>query len=66
MLKEMNFRVPEDVAVAGFDNIGITRWYDPSLTTVDQPRQQMGERAMQELLRRLENSSWRDPASHSH
>jgi LacI family transcriptional regulator len=45
------------VAVVGFDNIGIARWYDPSLTTVDQPQHQMGERAMQELLKRFENPS---------
>ena len=56
-LKELNVKVPEDVAVVGFDNIGIARWYDPSLTTVDQPRHQMGERAMQELLKRFENPS---------
>ena len=45
--------------IVGFDNIGIARWYDPSLTTVDQPRHQMGERAMQELLKRFENPSAR-------
>jgi LacI family transcriptional regulator len=56
-LKELKFKVPEDVAVVGFDNIGIAQWYDPPLTTVDQPRHQLGERAMQELLKRFENSS---------
>jgi DNA-binding LacI/PurR family transcriptional regulator len=56
-LKEMNLKVPDDVAVVGFDNISIARWYDPPLTTVDQPRHQMGERAMQELLKRFENPS---------
>jgi DNA-binding LacI/PurR family transcriptional regulator len=56
-LKDLNLKVPEDVAVVGFDNIGIARWYNPSLTTVDQPRHQMGERAMQELLKRFENPS---------
>ena len=56
-LKELNLKVPEDVAVVGFDNIGIARWYDPSLTTVDQPRHQIGERAMQELLKRFQNPS---------
>ncbi len=31
-------RIPEDLAVAGFDNIGIGRFLTPSLTTVEQPR----------------------------
>ena len=48
-LKKLNFKVPDDVAAVGFDNIGIARWYNPPLTTVDQPRHQIGERAMQEF-----------------
>ena len=46
MLKELNRRVPEDIAVVGYDNIKIAEWYDPALTTVDQPHYQMGQRAM--------------------
>lgn len=53
-LKALNRRVPEDVAVVGCDNIRIAEWYDPALTTVDQPHYQMGQRAMQALLTRLE------------
>jgi LacI family repressor for deo operon, udp, cdd, tsx, nupC, and nupG len=52
-LKELRCRVPEDVAVVGYDNIAIAEWYDPALTTVDQPHYQMGERAMQAVLKRL-------------
>ena len=59
-LKELDRRVPEDVAVVGYDNIAIAEWYDPSLTTVDQPHYHMGERAMQEMLKSLENPG--DPA----
>ena len=59
-LKELNRRVPEDVAVTGFDNIDVAEWYDPALTTVDQPHYQMGQRAMQELLNRLGHPG--DPA----
>lgn len=56
-LKELDRRVPEDVAVIGYDNIAIAEWYDPSLTTVDQPHYQMGQRAMQAMLKRLEDPS---------
>lgn len=59
-LKELGLRVPEDVAVVGYDNIAIAEWYNPALTTVDQPHYQMGQQAMQAMLKRLENPS--DPA----
>ena len=59
-LKELNRRVPEDVAVVGYDNIAIAEWYDPALTTVDQPHYQMGQRAMEAMLKRLEKPG--DPA----
>jgi DNA-binding LacI/PurR family transcriptional regulator len=54
-LKELHYRVPEDVAVVGYDNIAIAEWYDPAITTVDQPHYQMGQRAMQALLKRFKN-----------
>jgi LacI family transcriptional regulator len=59
-LKELGQRVPDDVAVVGCDNLDIAEWYDPALTTVDQPHYQMGRRAMLSLLKRLENPA--DPA----
>jgi LacI family transcriptional regulator len=55
-LKELGRRVPEDVAVVGYDNIAIAEWYDPALTTVDQPHYQMGQRAMLAILESLEKS----------
>jgi DNA-binding LacI/PurR family transcriptional regulator len=32
-LKELERRVPEDVAVVGYDSIAIAEWYDPTLST---------------------------------
>jgi DNA-binding LacI/PurR family transcriptional regulator len=49
-------RVPDDVAVVGFDDIAVAGHIDPPLTTVSQPMQQLGETAADLLLRRL-----RDP-----
>jgi DNA-binding LacI/PurR family transcriptional regulator len=42
-LKELKYRVPEDVAVVGYGNIAIAEWYDPTLTTIDQPHYEMGQ-----------------------
>ncbi|MFD8642786.1 LacI family DNA-binding transcriptional regulator [Streptomyces zaomyceticus] len=44
-------RVPEDLSVVGYDDVMIARWSSPALTTVHQPLRQMGEEAVQMLLR---------------
>jgi LacI family transcriptional regulator len=46
-------RVPEQVAVVGFDDIYPGSLYHPSLTTVHQPMRQLGERAYIRLLNRI-------------
>jgi LacI family transcriptional regulator len=46
-------RVPEDVAVVGFDDVVLGRLYDPPLTTVHQPMRMLGERACARLLDRI-------------
>ncbi|WP_372347537.1 substrate-binding domain-containing protein [Streptomyces sp. KL116D] len=46
-------RVPEDVAVTGFDGIALSRLVRPALTTVRQPMRRMGEEAVELLVRRL-------------
>jgi LacI family transcriptional regulator len=54
-LKQQGKRVPEDVAVIGFDNIPIAALYDPPLTTIAQPLYEMGASAMQAILDRVRN-----------
>ena len=46
-------RVPEDVAVVGFDDIALGSLYDPTLTTVHQPMRMLGEHACARLLDRI-------------
>jgi LacI family transcriptional regulator len=46
-------RVPQDVAVVGFDDIALGNFYDPTLTTVHQPMRMLGERACHRLLDRI-------------
>jgi DNA-binding LacI/PurR family transcriptional regulator len=52
--QEAGLRVPEDISVVGFDDIRIAVHNNPSLTTVRQPLQQMGEIAARTLLNRIE------------
>lgn len=42
-------RVPEDIAVTGFDDLSTSALTSPPLTTVRQPMRELGERALQTL-----------------
>ena len=50
-LKSRGVRVPDDVAVVGFDDDPIAPLFDPSLTTVRYPMREMGEQAFRLLLK---------------
>lgn len=49
-LRDHGLSVPQDVSVAGFDDIPIVRDLTPPLTTVALPLQQLGEKAMELAL----------------
>jgi LacI family transcriptional regulator len=53
-LAEQGLRVPQDVSVLGFDDIPGAAFNSPSLTTVRQPLNRMGDTAAQCLLDRIE------------
>jgi LacI family transcriptional regulator len=42
-------RIPEDLSVVGFDDLPISRWFSPPLTTVRQPLAEMGRTAAEML-----------------
>ena len=48
-------RVPQDIALAGFDGLNASRHAKPSITTVKQPLHEIGRQSVQALLRRIEN-----------
>lgn len=54
-LLESGVRIPEDIAVVGYDDIEISAYLYPPLTTVQQPTFQIGERATRILLDKLES-----------
>ena len=55
--KRMGLRVPDDVSLVGFDDIKLAQYCDPPLTTVSQPRYQIGREAMLLLLEQLHSRS---------
>lgn len=62
-LREAGLRVPEDMAVAGFDDIPIARFVSPPLTTVQVDAFALGQRAVELLLPRTQSKK---PADYTH
>ncbi|MGB9787566.1 MAG: diguanylate cyclase [Dictyoglomus turgidum] len=49
-LKRRKIKIPEDIAITGFDNIEESYFITPSLTTVNQPLYELGEKALEICL----------------
>lgn len=57
VLQRRGLQVPRDVSVVGYDDIETANLVVPSLTTVRIPLQQMAERAVHNLIERIEGRS---------
>jgi len=56
-IKEFNYKIPGDIAVAGFTNEPMTEYVDPRLTTVKQPIYEIGTNAAKLLISQIQNPS---------
>lgn len=56
-IKTEGLKIPDDIAVAGFDNDKISEFTDPALTTVDIQRKKIGKKAIELLLRQIDTLS---------
>ncbi len=56
-LKENGIRIPEDIAVVGFNNDAIGKLIEPALTTINYPGIDMGEIAARNLINHLQGIS---------
>lgn len=52
-LQKAGYRIPEDIAVLGFDNLPMSSYVEPSLTTINVPKRYMGEMAAERLIQLL-------------
>ncbi len=55
-IREAGLRVPDDIALAGFDDITVARLANPPLTTVAQFPERLGRRAAEMLFERLDGT----------
>ncbi|MDQ0217433.1 LacI family transcriptional regulator [Peribacillus cavernae] len=59
-IKAIKFRglsVPENISVIGFDNIKISSIFEPALTTIAQPAYDIGQKAMELLIKLINKDS---------
>ena len=53
-LKQQGLRVPQDVSLVGFDDIPFAAYCDPPLTTIAQPAEMFGQKAVEMLIALIE------------
>ena len=58
--RSRGLRIPEDLAVVGFDDIPFASFSCPPLTTIAQPKYEMGKRAAEMVLDLLDPSPSRE------
>ncbi|HDH9217727.1 TPA: ribose operon transcriptional repressor RbsR [Escherichia coli] len=52
---QKGLRVPEDISVMGYDDIDLASYMIPPLSTIHQPKDELGKLAVNQLLHRMEN-----------
>jgi LacI family transcriptional regulator len=62
-LKKAGIKIPEEIAVAGFNNEPISKVVEPNLTTIDYPASEIGEVAATSLINKLNGSESVDVSS---
>jgi LacI family transcriptional regulator len=57
----LGIRVPDQLAVVGFDNIAESAYFHPSLTTISQDLQLLGEQAVQSVVEMIQSMQQDQP-----
>lgn len=61
MLREAGRRIPDDVALIGFDDSAVARHMDPALTSVRQPVEEMARTMARVLLQEIAGENQERP-----
>lgn len=54
-IQERGMRIPDDISIAGYDGIRITRHIEPTLTTLRQDTEELGRQVGEKLLSLIEH-----------
>ena len=57
-LQEMGLRIPDDLSIIGFDGLTFSRFVSPVLTTIRQPVEEIGRKALEIVLNPTESASY--------
>lgn len=52
-IEEKKYKIPDDISIVGFDDIYISRYLKPPLTTIRQPIYELGKIAAKRLIKRM-------------
>jgi LacI family transcriptional regulator len=58
--KQLSIQVPQHLAIVGVDNIRLTKYITPRLSTVDQPKYTMGALLTEKLIDQMNNNVFKD------
>ncbi|SQK92726.1 Rbs repressor [Haemophilus influenzae] len=54
-IQQQGLRIPQDLSIMGYDDIELARYLSPSLSTICQPKAELGKLAVEALLQRIKN-----------
>ena len=57
-LNKTGIKIPQDVSVVGYDNLEVAEYFVPALTTVHQPRRELGVQAAETLLSLIQGDEY--------
>lgn len=57
VLKKYGYKIPEDIAVAGFDNSFLSKISEPKITSIEQPIEEIAEIAFEIILKKIKNKN---------
>src|ERR1051325_848465 len=56
-VSEAGYSVPKDLAIVGYDDLELSRFTNPPLTTISQPKKEISAQAVHLLVQRLSGKS---------
>ena len=54
-IQQQGLRIPQDLSIMGYDDIELARYLSPPISTICQPKAELGKLAVEALLQRIKN-----------